>query len=341
MFPHAGPIFRLPHRLAKRVGFLADVLFLQGAVNCLVWWQSWLVQLLVISEPLVRPVKLLLLHFVGSDKLSIIKTWCNVVFNVQKFQLGGCQARETLALQNNKLDFVHQVFQQMRFHKWNVIRRRAEVNNNMLLQVRDESSFHGLILLIFRFELSNTYRNFSRKQNLESSIGNCFEILHFVMNQQLWAGIYKTFRLFKVGDVRSNRNRARHMARDPNRFLANVGQIALVKITFIVKRSTIWVETFFMRYINSKLLQLFKHSFFVVLNISNIGVFHLSIESTHVAVEIVWRPKLAAARAFVTLTAFTNVENITKVRFVQSHSHCSFVLFTTQLHRGGFRRLIV
>jgi len=77
------------------------------------------------------------------------------------------------------------------------------------------------------------------------------------------------------------------MARDPNRFLANVGQIALVKITFIVKRSTIWVETFFMRYINSKLLQLFKHSFFVVLNISNIGVFHLSIESTHVAVEIV------------------------------------------------------
>ena len=66
------------------------------------------------------------------------------------------------------------------------------------------------------------------------------------------------------------------MARDPNRFLTSVRQIALVKITFIVKRATIWVETIFMRYINSKLLQLFKHSFFVVLNISNIRVFHLS-----------------------------------------------------------------
>ena len=52
------------------------------------------------------------------------------------------------------------------------------------------------------------------------------------------------------------------MARDPKRLLTIVRQIALVKITFIVKRATIRVETIFMRYVNPKLLQLVKHSFF-------------------------------------------------------------------------------
>jgi len=109
------------------------------------------------------------------------QAWCNAVFNVQKFQLGGCQARETLALQNNELDFVHQVFQQVCFHKWNVIRRQVEAYNNVLLQVRDESSFHGLMLLAFRFKLIKNVLEFLFP-NLKSSIGNCFEILHFVVN---------------------------------------------------------------------------------------------------------------------------------------------------------------
>jgi len=70
------------------------------------------------------------------------------------------------------------------------------------------------------------------------------------------------------------------MARDPNGFLTGVRQIALVKMTFIVKRATIRVEAISMRYVNSKLLQLVKHSFFVVGNISNVSVFHFSIAST-------------------------------------------------------------
>jgi len=77
------------------------------------------------------------------------------------------------------------------------------------------------------------------------------------------------------------------MARDPNRLLTSVRQIALVKITFIVKRATIRVETIFMRYINSKLLQLIKRSYFVVINTSNIGVFHSSITSAYMALKSV------------------------------------------------------
>jgi len=77
------------------------------------------------------------------------------------------------------------------------------------------------------------------------------------------------------------------MARDPNRLLPSVRQIDLIKITFIVKRATSRVETIFMRYVNSKLLQLMKYSFFVVINTANIGVFHLSITSTYMAVKIV------------------------------------------------------
>jgi len=109
--------------LSTRFGKETDVLLLHGTVKRLVWWQRRLIQLLEILEPLVRPVNFLLFHLVGSDELCMVKAWCNVVFHVQKCQLGGCQARETLALQNNKLDFVQHVFQQMRFHKWNVIRR--------------------------------------------------------------------------------------------------------------------------------------------------------------------------------------------------------------------------
>jgi len=54
------------------------------------------------------------------------------------------------------------------------------------------------MLLVFRFELIKNVLEFVF-QNLKSSIGNCFEILHFVMNYALWAGVCKTFRLFKVG----------------------------------------------------------------------------------------------------------------------------------------------
>jgi len=73
------------------------------------------------------------------------------------------------------------------------------------------------------------------------------------------------------------------MARDPNALLTSVRQIVLVKITFTVKRAAIWVETIVVRYVNCKLPQLVKHSFFVVVNTSNISVFHLSIANMHIA----------------------------------------------------------
>jgi len=54
----------------------------------------------------------------------------------------------------------------------------------MLLQVRDELSFHGLMLLAIQLELIRNVLVFLF-QNLKSSIGNSFEILHFVMNMAL------------------------------------------------------------------------------------------------------------------------------------------------------------
>jgi len=155
----------------------------------------------------------------------------------------------------------------VRFHQWNVVTRRVEADKNVLLQVRDESSFHGLMLLVFRFEVIENVLEFLF-QNLKNSIDNCFLVLHFVVNSSLWASVYKTFLLFKVRHVGTNRNRAGDMARDPNGFLTGVRQIALVKITFIVKRATIRVE------------------------------------STHMAVKMFGSPKLVAARALVPLNFF-------------------------------------
>ena len=63
----------------------------------------------------------------------------------------------------------------------NIVTRRVETDNNILLQVRDESSFHGLMLLAIQLELIRNVLEFLL-QNLKSSIGNSFEILHFVMN---------------------------------------------------------------------------------------------------------------------------------------------------------------
>jgi len=63
----------------------------------------------------------------------------------------------------------------------NIVTRRLETDNNVLFQVRDESSFHGLMLFAFQFELIRNVLQFLF-QNLKSSIGNCFEILHFVVN---------------------------------------------------------------------------------------------------------------------------------------------------------------
>jgi len=82
----------------------------------------------------------------------------------------------------------------------NIVTRRVETDNNVLLQVRDESSFHGLMLLAIQFELIRNVLGFLF-QNLKSGIGSCFEILHFVVNYALWAGVCKTFRLFKIGHV--------------------------------------------------------------------------------------------------------------------------------------------
>ena len=82
----------------------------------------------------------------------------------------------------------------------NIVKRRVETDNNVLLHVRDESSFHGLMLLAIQFELIRNVLEFPF-QNLKSSIDSCFELLHFVVNLALWAGVCETFRLFKVGHV--------------------------------------------------------------------------------------------------------------------------------------------
>jgi len=62
----------------------------------------------------------------------------------------------------------------------NIVTRPAETGNNVLLQVRDESLFHGLMLLAIQFELIRNVLEFIF-QNLTSSISSCFEILHFVV----------------------------------------------------------------------------------------------------------------------------------------------------------------
>ena len=63
----------------------------------------------------------------------------------------------------------------------NIVTRRDETDNNVLLQARYESSFHGLMLLSIQFELIRNVLEFLF-QNLKSGIGSCFEILHFVVN---------------------------------------------------------------------------------------------------------------------------------------------------------------
>ena len=63
----------------------------------------------------------------------------------------------------------------------NIVTRRVETDNNVLLQVRDESSLHSLILLAIQFELIRNVLEFLF-QNLKNSIAGCFEILHFVVN---------------------------------------------------------------------------------------------------------------------------------------------------------------
>jgi len=53
------------------------------------------------------------------------------------------------------------------------VARRVEADNDVLLQVRDESFFQGLMLLTFQFELIRNVLEFLF-QNLKSSIGNSF-----------------------------------------------------------------------------------------------------------------------------------------------------------------------
>jgi len=102
------------------------------------------------------------------------------------------------------------------------------------------------------------------------------------------------------------------MARDSNRLLTSVRQIALVKIAFIFKRATIRVETIVVWYVNSKLLQLVKHSFFCCCK--HLQHRYVSLEHRkHMAMKIIRGPKLTAARALVPSTVFRHVENITKV----------------------------
>ena len=62
----------------------------------------------------------------------------------------------------------------------NIVTRRVETVNNVLLQVRDESSFHGLMLFAIQLEL---IRNALEVifQNRKINIGSCFEILDFVV----------------------------------------------------------------------------------------------------------------------------------------------------------------
>ena len=52
--------------------------------------------------------------------------------------------------------------------------------------MRDELSFHNIMLLVFRFELIKNVLEFLF-QNLKSGIGNCFEISHIAFCRELRA----------------------------------------------------------------------------------------------------------------------------------------------------------
>jgi len=74
------------------------------------------------------------------------------------------------------------------------------LNPLLLAGIRDESSFHNITLLVFRFELIKNVLEFLF-QNLK--IGNCFEIPHFVVNYALCACAYETFSCSKLGTCAS------------------------------------------------------------------------------------------------------------------------------------------
>jgi len=52
----------------------------------------------------------------------------------------------------------------------NILTRRVETDNNVLLQVRDESSFHSLMLLAIQFELIRNVLEFSFKISKAASV---------------------------------------------------------------------------------------------------------------------------------------------------------------------------
>jgi len=64
------------------------------------------------------------------------------------------------------------LLQQVRFHQWNIVTRRVETDNIELLQARDVSSFHDLMLLVFRFELIKNVLEFLF-QYFVASLGTC------------------------------------------------------------------------------------------------------------------------------------------------------------------------
>jgi len=119
--------------------------------------------------------------------------------------------------------------------------------------------------------------------------------------------VYKVFGLFTVGLVRKNKNRASHKGCHPKRSLTSVRQIAFVEITFTIKRATIRLKKFVVRYFNIELLQLGINIIFIVKNTSNKSVFQLKIMARIPSLT------LTATRALVSLAVFERVDNITKV----------------------------
>ena len=86
----------------------------------------------------------------------------------------------------------------------NIVTRRVETDNNVLLQVRDESSFHGLMLLAIQFGLIRNVLEFlfqnlkSGNQQLFRDTAFCRELgvmggrLQNISVVQSWARVHRS-----------------------------------------------------------------------------------------------------------------------------------------------------
>jgi len=84
----------------------------------------------------------------------------------------------------------------------NIVTRRVETDNNVLSRVRDESSFHGLMLLAIQFELIGNVLEFLF-QNLKSGNRQMFRDTAFCREQSAVGGRLQNISMFKVGTCAS------------------------------------------------------------------------------------------------------------------------------------------